>query len=114
MNLMMEDVDLQEGDHFHLYFSLGPQGSTMTMDAYVILGVGNAFWCWPSWNTIESGLDHNTYDVPAGEILGVEVLDFYWPAVDGSASGLYFYGAAFDEGTFDVIGEFQVIDFQYN
>jgi Arylsulfotransferase (ASST) len=114
MILTMDDIDLQEGDLFHLYFTLGPQDSAMTMDAYVILGVGDMFWCWPSWNTIESGLDYTSYDIPAGDIQAFDVLNFSWPGVEGSASGLVFYGAAFTEGTFDVIGDYQVIAFGYN
>jgi spore coat protein CotH len=114
MTLEMDDVDLQEGDLFHLYFTLGPQDSAMTMDAYVILGVGDLFWCWPSWIAIGSGLDYTSYDIPAWDTMEIDVLNFDWPALEGSASGLVFYGAAFEEGTFNVIGDYQVIEFGYN
>jgi len=114
MNLMMEDADLQEGDLFHLHFALGPKSSTITMDAYIILGVGNAFWCWPSWRSIDTGLDYSTYVIPAGDILKVDVLNFDWPRLEGSANGLFFYGAAFGENTYDIIGDYQVIEFGYH
>ena len=42
-----------------------------------------------------------------------EVLNFNWPEDAGAASGLKFYGAAFEPETFVFIGELQVINWLY-
>lgn len=113
MILAMDDRDLWKGDRFYLHFTLGSELNAASMDAYVILNAGGYFWCWPSWKPMDAGLDSENYTIPAGQSLAIDVLDFDWPQVEGSASGLVFYGAAFTEGTFDLIGDVQVIEFGY-
>ena len=113
MQLGMADIDLQQGDRFYLHFNLGSTAAARQMDAWVLLNVGSLFWCWPSWVAVDSGFDYQTFTVPAGGVVETDVLDFTWPAVSGSASGLVFFGAAFDEGTFSLIGTVQMVAFGY-
>lgn len=113
MTLSMMDTDLQTGDRFYLHFVLNSFDIARNMDAYVLLSVGNQYWFWPSWVSLETGIDYQTFDLQAGDTLNVDVLDFDWPQVGGIATGLFFYGAAFTESSFDLIGDVQVIEFGY-
>lgn len=113
MILSLDDRDLIEGDRFHLHFSLSTQDTADSMDAYLLLGVGSMYWCWPSWRSLDEGLDGDSFAMAANEIKAIEVLNFDWTGITGSASGLYFYGAAFQQGTFDLIGNIQAIEFGY-
>ncbi|MBN2053606.1 CotH kinase family protein [bacterium] len=113
MTLFLEDRDLVQGDLFDLHFTLGPHSGDAVLDAYILLGVGDSYWCWPSWQPLEEGLDFQRYDMPAWTMPAVDALVFEWPYVDGSFTGLYFYGAAFQAGTFDLVGAYQVMEFGY-
>lgn len=51
--------------------------------------------------------------VSAGEYYHESVLNFEWPTINGNAPGLYFYGVAMHAGTFDFIGDLQVLECEY-
>ena len=113
LTLVLEDDLLTLGDRFYLRMTLGPLEQTTCLDAYVLLEVDGLFWCWPGWLPLESDLDYRSYSLAAGQTIPEDLLDFLLPQVDGSLSGLYFYGAAFGADTFDLIGDVQVIEFGY-
>lgn len=115
MTLHLNGTDFGAGDTFHLYFELGNPGSEqMVSDVYLLLGVYGYFWCWPSWCDLQSDIDSKQMTVDPGSIVSEDVLNFVWPTETGSASGLYFYGAAFQAGSFDLIGDVQIIEWAYH
>lgn len=115
ITLTMSDVDLVSGDSFNLdMFIVNFTGSPFTADIYILLNVGTAFWCYPSWCSTESDLDYlEAVEVPHGTNSHESILSFIWPDGVGSASGLYFYGASFHTSTFDLIGTVQAIPWQF-
>ena len=102
------------GDTFDLHFTLGPQSVQAQLDAYVLLGIANSYWCWPGWKPLEEKLDYQTYQLQSWETLDEEVLKFSWPKITGSAGGLFFYGAAFFTQSFEITGDYQMIEFGYH
>lgn len=113
MKLVMADNDLETGDRFYLYFSLLPAETDYSTDVYILLDVMGLYYSWPDWIPIESGLGFQTHVVNPGNTDIVSVFDFTWPEVSAPLSGLYFYGAAFEPGNFNLIGDVQIIEFQY-
>jgi len=110
----MADTELQAGEELYLHFYLhNPGPAPYQGDAYVVLEFSGAYWFWPSWIPMSEGIDYRTIDVPARSSYHEDVLRFVWPPGVGSASGLHFYGALFQPGTFDLIGEIQVITWSY-
>lgn len=85
----------------------------MTCDAYILLSFYGMYWCWPSWCSLDQELDFSIVSVPAGSPFDERILDFYWPAGAGSAEGVEFYGAAFEVGTFTLIGDLQYLQWRY-
>lgn len=113
--LTMNDVDLIAGDTFNLDMHLvNFTGSTFTADIWILLAVGSSYWCFPSWCSIDDQFDYlESVIVPHGTHSQQTVLTFEWPSNVGTASGLYFYGASFNAGTFDLIGNIQAIPWQF-
>lgn len=115
MILTLNATDFGPGDQFLLVFDLNNSDSqAYDCDAYVLLGFAGLYWCWPSWISANDGLDYDTFTVPARDSIHEEVLNFDWPTGTGSASGLEFYGAAFQPNGFDLIGDLQYITFSYH
>jgi hypothetical protein len=115
MKLTLDDNALVANDKFHLYFDIfNPDATAFDSDAYLLLDVYGNFWCWPSWQTLDTGIDKKTISVDAESSYHEEVLEFDWPSGVGSADQLFFYGAIFAPGTFDLIGDFQTVQFSYN
>ena len=113
MRLMMADTLLNEGDLFHLHFTIGPRNSATEVDAYVLLDVSGHYWFWPDWISADEGLDYEHYSLAPGEKISADVLRFTWPGIEGSGSALFFYGAAFHRNTYDLVGEIQAVGFAY-
>lgn len=113
MVLFMDDRALSNGDRFNLYFTLWPESATQAVDAYILLGIHGLYWSWPQWNTIDQGLSKKSYTLYPGNQVSETVLDFVWPSVEGVGTGLTLYGMTMKQGTFDPVGNLQVIDFVY-
>lgn len=114
MDLMLDDAQLSAGDTFHLHFIVWPESSALDVDVYILLDVYNQYWSWPNWDDLSSGLGFVSYTVSPDTPINVDVFDFVWPDLGGSAaSGLFFYGVAMQRGTFDMIGEMEINEFSY-
>ncbi|MBN1355162.1 hypothetical protein JXA40_02715 [bacterium] len=115
MILVLDDTRLTAGDRFHLHCIItNPQPDPLNVDLFIILDVYGQFWCWPSWQPIETGLD-GMMNVPLeGYAVETEtVLDFTWPQVGGSADGLMFYGLCCRASSFDFVGDLQIVPWSY-
>jgi hypothetical protein len=115
IELQLDDEEMTEGDRFYLHFDVRNANSEdLTVDIYILLDVFGEYWCWPSWQSIQMGLD-GRMDVilPAHFSESETVLDFIWPDITGAANGLMFYGVCCHASTFEVIGNLQVINWSY-
>ncbi|MBN1355122.1 hypothetical protein JXA40_02515 [bacterium] len=116
MTLIIDDDYLEPGDIFHLHYYLYNPGVEMrTLDAYILLDVYGAYWCYPGWNHISMGLDYlPNVHMSAGATMHEDVFSFTWGDYNaGDYHELFFYGAVFDAGTFDIFGDFQMIEWGF-
>ncbi|MBN1355722.1 hypothetical protein JXA40_05550 [bacterium] len=114
MELMMADLVLEAGDAFYLHMYLhNPDSGSYDCDAYILLGLFGNFWCWPSWIDVYQGIDSVRYTVPAAFSYHEDILRFTWPAGVGASAGCTFIGAAFEPETWNLIGDIQVLNWEY-
>jgi len=117
MDLILENVIMGSGDWFDLRYYLHNSGSEgYTADVFIILDIFGYYAMYPSWRDIREGIDYKAgVDVPPGNFsYGEDVLRFQWPAGTGTTVGILFYGAAFETGTYNIIGDLQVIHWGFN
>ena len=115
LTLIMDDKNLETGDIFNLYFQVfNPENKVVSADLYILLGIGDLFWSWPSWQSITEGIDMASYELSSMSEYSETALTFTWPSGTGTASGLMFYGALFRAGTWTCLGDVNVIEWSYH
>ena len=114
--LHMDDTNLQAGDIFNLTYSLeNNRAEAFTADVVILLALGDDYWCWPSWSHISEKFDYAAnMNVTGGSSLTDTALNFQWPSNVGDASGLLFYGAALTSGSMDILGDLQMIPWEFH
>jgi len=116
LELRLNAPIITPGTLFQLEYFIHNAGSEDFMaDVYIILDVYGSFWCYPGWTNINDQLDFksNINVAPGYYRYHETVLRFTWPDNAGSAMGLKFYGAAFDAGSFNLIGDLNMIDWGF-
>lgn len=106
------EVCFQAGDSFEARFQISHLCATdRSIDLYIILEVAGLYFFWPTWsNSIEKA----TLELRPEEQIDELILPvFAWPSGVGSFSGLHFYGAMTDPGTYNIIDELAMIEFCY-
>ncbi len=113
--LIMEDTVMETGDTFDLHLNLTNDGETLlAADIWIILDVFGQYWVYPSWQSIDDGIDfQDGIYVDNGNTYAEDVMTFTWPDVGGAVSGLNFYGAAFHADSFLFIGDIAVVPWEY-
>jgi len=87
------------GDTFDLnLYTANPYQSAVDTDQYILLDVWGVYFFWPSWG---NGIDSAFRSFPPGQYLE-PILHFIWPAGAGEASGINFYAALFEPGSFEL------------
>ena len=78
---------------------------------FVVLEIYGQFWFYPSWNM---DLDYEVHYLYArNEFEFMAIPEFIWPEDEGSASGLYFYGAMLNREWTDLFGHMDIFQFSY-
>jgi hypothetical protein len=107
-DLVLNQSVFHSDDSFDLELHLYSSGD-VTGDVFVILDVYGMYWFWPDWT---NDVSYKTMTPAAG--LSVEpILQFTWPQVEGSASGLRFWTAALQSGTVNLISDVDKVEFGY-
>lgn len=83
-----------------------------SIDLYIALQVMDWFFFYPSFGEDLFGISVN---IPAGDVIYEDIIPgFYWPEGVGSLTeGLAFWGVMTSPGTFDVVGNVEMIEFCY-
>jgi hypothetical protein len=76
--------------------------------------VMGSYYCWPTWSDLIQKLDFKQVTVPAESSETESILQFTWPEDIGAGPILHFYGALFAPGTWDLIGDVQIVQFTYH
>ncbi len=92
VRLVLPDTLLATGDCFSLTLDVrNHRTGSVPFNQWVILDVYNAYFFWPSWTNAPEWAQN---DLGMFEHQEETLLEFEWPAVDGTASGIRFWGAA--------------------
>ncbi|MBN2055082.1 hypothetical protein JW905_09170 [bacterium] len=92
-----------------------PLDETAHLAAFIVLGVGDLYWFWPSWIFVDDGLDFGERRIPAATQSPENILDFAWPAGAGAAGGICFLAAVLDYETGSMYGDtIDMVCFSYN
>ncbi len=95
---------------FKLETTITNPGETMQVHEYILLDVYGSYWFWPSWN--QTG-DFELRELQAGSVANDVILEFWWPAVSGSAENLKFWAALVDPETVTIVGAYDMVEFGY-
>ncbi|MCD4654428.1 hypothetical protein K8T06_10910, partial [bacterium] len=115
MNLIMTDTSLESGDLFNLHYYLYNSGATnILVDVWILLYIYGDIWFYPTWVYMDDGVDYKQEtNLLPNQFVHENVLSFEWPALSDHLTGLLFYGAAFNTGTFEYFGDFQTVEWEY-
>ncbi len=114
VHLSMYKTALDSGDPFVLtlwYWNTTP-GNLMDIPLFVVLDIDGMFWFWPEWTSAP------TFDLKQLEAEYISIpetlLQFIWPEIDGSKSGLRFWAAFTNPEITDLLSEPAMIEWEYN
>lgn len=108
VHLIMSDTMVKEGDQFTLTYRLrNGMPTAMTVDMYIALEVYGAYWFYPTWVSMEEGVDFvDDVTVPAASEVHGDVLSFVWPKVEGQLTGLFFHSLLLDSTSGSMTGDY--------
>lgn len=107
----MPSAYFREGDTFSLTANLDNHGPGLTVDFYTVLDVLGSYYFYPSWT---SNLEYERINLNASDTYALTVLAaFTWPRVEGSLSGLAFYGIVTYQDTLDLASNLAYTSFGY-
>ncbi len=98
LELVMPDDRFGDGELCYLNMNFTNSGDTQEVDLYALLNVFGDYFCYPSWQNINLGLDHDDMFVPADYQGTLELIEeFAMPPVD-PVGPLFFHAAMFQDG----------------
>ncbi|MBN1295799.1 hypothetical protein JXA80_03400 [bacterium] len=110
LDLRLNQSMFNAGDLFLLELDVLRNGSTVTVDQYLILDVYGMLFYAPTWGETPNFEMKTYYD---GYQQTTEIFRFNWPSVNGHASNLNFYVGCLYTGTATLIGNFDMVTFGY-
>ncbi|MCD4653828.1 carboxypeptidase regulatory-like domain-containing protein [bacterium] len=114
VELEMPGEMFREGDIFYLNARVSNSGQPMSdIPLFLVLDVLGALYFWPSWIGADSGFDFETIELEQGIRIIPILPAFSWPEIEGSVSGLLFYGAMTRQGFSRLLGDMDFISFGY-
>lgn len=94
-------------DAFNLSCTVVNNGNSIDVDQYILLDVYGLFYFWPGWSET---VDFQSRNLEQTTVYPAEnVLAFTWPEVDGSATGIQFWGALLESQNQQLFGSYDVI-----
>ena len=103
ISLKMPGNFFSEGDLCSLDLEVFNLGGERLVDLYVLLAVGEEYWCYPSWMHYEQGLDCEPLTIEEGFSGTMNLIpEFTMPEVS-PAGPIYFYAAFFEQGCLDLL-----------
>jgi len=115
VELSMPSHHYTRGDACSLTASLcSPQPQPIELPVFVVLDVYGAYWFAPGWRAWpDEGIDYYARELPPG-VSGIDVIpQFEWPEVEGTAAGIFFYGAILDATQTQLMGQLAAWEFGY-
>ena len=85
-------------DNFSLILAITNPGPPISQDVYIVLDISGDYWFWPGWKHYPPDTDHQLWIVPTGTTTD-NPMQFTWPDITSSGSGIVFHGATLDPGS---------------
>jgi len=105
-------TEYHTGDPFLCTTTIVNTGPAINVDEYIVLDVYGSYWFWPDWGS-EPGFQNR--DLTEDSVYPDEViLEFVWPDVTGSVSGIKFWAALLDAASGDLFGGYGVTEWGYS
>lgn len=109
VELELNQATFGPGDPFELYARCKNPGSSELVSLYVVLDLFGQYWFHPDWTQT---MDSANVLLPTAGTIDLDILNFTWPAVDSSASGLKFWAAMLDAEN-KLMGSYDWIEWGY-
>ncbi len=109
LELTLNQAMFHASDPFILTMIQTNPGPAILGDQYLILQVFDTFWFWPNW-TLEPACVTGT--VESG-VTDIEIFNFTWPAINGSANGFAFWAVLCEPDTFELLSNIAFTEFGY-
>ena len=103
IELQMPAVSFGTGDECGLDLAITNPGAPQDADLYVLMEVFGEYWSYPTWISLNDGLDYETVSVATGTNPLMELLPMFQMPGVSAAGPFYFYGVMFQPGTLDVL-----------
>jgi len=104
----------RKDDIFYLNARVSNPGQPMKdIPLFVVLDVLGSLYFWPGWVDSQSGFDYQVIDLDTGVRIIPILPAFPWPEIEGSVSGLSFYGGMTRQDFSRLLGEMDIVSFGY-
>jgi len=111
VRLFLSGDSFTSGDAFKLRALCRGEPGKTAADLYVILDVFGYYWFYPSW---QQHPDCKQIPLEDGRSSYHFIMDFTWPDGDfGHVDGLVFWSAITEPTTFNIIGDYDHVEFGY-
>ncbi len=107
---MGDDLYFSPGDICYLNAAICNPEAAQYLPLFVILQVEEEFWFAPDWT---QDLSYYFEVIPAGRSVKEIIPEFVWPEVEGSYTGMIFWGALTNPEITEVLGDFDYVEFGY-
>ncbi|HPQ39280.1 MAG TPA: hypothetical protein PLV45_02805, partial [bacterium] len=114
ITLSMPGSSFGTGDTCGLDLEIVNPGPAQSADLYVLLAVFDAYWCYPSWKSLNDGIDFEPLTIAAGADETKVLLPVFQMPPVGPAGPFYFYGAMFEPATLNadtLVSNVDVVEF---
>jgi hypothetical protein len=111
VQLFMPSNYFSAGAEFYLIAAVCSPGIVRKeIPLFIILDAGGLFFFYPTWT---EAVAFQRVDFQRGPTVVSILPSFIWPEIEGSASGLKFYGAITDANITVLLGAFDMLEFGY-
>jgi Peptidase family C25 len=102
------------GDPFILSADMmNPHPDPLDTNLLVALNIDSLFWFWPSWVQYPPDIDSERLQIEAFSSQSESILEFTWPEISGTGSGITFYGIMMNEDSSSAISDLVYTSFGY-
>jgi len=106
------DVSPPAGDTFSVFGQAFNPGPEIAAQRWVLMQLGDMFWCLPSFTEISGGFDYYDIQLPAG-FSSDEYFTFEWPSGVGAFPNGIFFWMAHLSANLELVGDLDYTEWGY-
>ena len=112
ISLYLNQKVYHAGDPFIFGMTLWNYEEEIIADVYIVLDVAGSYWFWPSWSEMPN-IDYERRMLRENYYHSETILEFIWPSGAGSYSGVRFWGAITEMGTYNLLADVVYVSFDF-